>query len=74
MGMWGEIGRWVDGSFTWDLRCRRPFFVHEEPLVTEFLSGLRDVRLSEERDRRVWRHNRDDIFSIAYAYHLPIEL
>lgn len=35
-GMVGEVGRCVQGLMSWNLRWRKSFFVHEEPLVTEF--------------------------------------
>lgn len=48
------------------------FFIHEEPLVAEFLSILHDVLLSEERDMQVLRHNMEGIFYVAFSY--PLQL
>ncbi|CAK8576725.1 unnamed protein product [Lathyrus sativus] len=34
----GEIGSWVDGRISWNLGWRRPFFVYEESMVSDFFS------------------------------------
>lgn len=52
----------------WDLRWRHLFFIHQEPLFAEYFSILRKFNFSEETEKWFWRHNKDDLFSVASVY------
>lgn len=47
----GEIGIFDHGGFTWDPIWRRSSFVHDEPMVAQFFSALKEVQLNSEFDK-----------------------
>lgn len=63
-----KVGKLDRGSVILDLKCRRSFFVHEEPVVMELFSSLQEALLPTEHDTWRWKHARDDYFTVATAY------
>ncbi|XP_058750272.1 uncharacterized protein LOC131623289 [Vicia villosa] len=67
-GTVGEVGRMDHGSIIWDLKWRHSLFVHEKPIVDEFFQLFKRFTFSMENNRWMWRHARDDSFSMVSVY------
>ena len=65
----GDLGRWEENVWTWDLRWRRPLFVWEADLLIELLEVVSSPREGRE-DVWSWIHCPDGRYSVksAYAY------
>jgi hypothetical protein len=66
--MVGNMGRWFNGVWRWELRWRREFFTWENALVTHLLGILNGIILEEVEDSWMWRPNVGDGFSVKSLY------
>lgn len=64
-----EISHLVGEILTWDFRWRMSFFLHEKPVVANFLALFQGHIFSLDSDRWIWKFAKDDIFSVSFAYH-----
>jgi hypothetical protein len=76
-----EMGVWVSGIWTWQLKWRPPFFSWEEDLYREFLLLLEEVHISLDKPSWSYRHDIGGLFSVkanydflSFLWALPISL
>jgi len=64
-----ELGKWINGSWEWQLTWRRSLFEWEKPLVSLFLQGLQRLSVDlEENDSWVWKDGEFPIFTVNSTY------
>lgn len=57
-----EIWDVINAVLTWVFRWKRSFFLRELSVLKEFHVLLRDVILTLDRDKFIWKHSRNDTF------------
>lgn len=73
-GFVSEIQIWEDMRIYWDLGWRRPFFVHEEPLISALILVFQEFQFSGDIDRWIWRHFKYFIFFVESMYYIQLSL
>jgi hypothetical protein len=64
----GDMGRWENGGWKWDLKWRRTLFVWEEGLLQELGDLLALVSITDVNDCWVWNPGIDGDFTVKLTY------
>lgn len=63
------MGRCEDKTLVWDIRWKRSFFIHEKPIVDDYLSVTPGHNFSLDIYKWLWKFAKDDSFSVSSTYH-----